>query len=319
MCWSAGLSNDAARLASESVAWTLGSATGRDTGLMDATAQKPFSHGLLDVGEGHVLFDEFRHRVVLFDQRASGRSTPHASTEAVDWSSIDMAHHISDIEQLRQHLGFERWMVVGLSWGSVLALTYAERHPESVLGIVVGAVSTGTRSDIDWLTIHAGRYFPADWEKFRSHVPTHLRDLRIVDAYYQLLMDRDRSVRDAAAAAWCRWEDAHVATHSGAVPNPRYEDEAFRLGFARQVTHCWRHDSWLEPGEIVGRAHRLDGIPGWLIQGRLDISGPLDGAWHIHRAWPGSHLVVIDDEGHGGNSMKTEIRRALIKLVSLTG
>ena len=317
---------------------------------MDANPQLPFIQGLLDVGDGHTLFyehggnvdgtpvvylhggpgsgctpsvrtlfDESRHHVVLFDQRASGRSTPHASTDAVDWTSIDMNHHIGDIEQLRQHLGVNRWIVVGQSWGSVLALTYAERHPERVLAVVVGAVSRGTRADIDWLTIHAGRYFPADWDEFRNHVPGHLRDLRLVDAYYQLLMDRDRSVNDAAAAAWCRWEDAHVATKPGGVPNRRYRDAAFRLGFARQVTHCWRHDSWLEPGEIVDQAHMLVGIPGWLIHGRLDISSPLDGAWQVHQAWLGSHLVVIEDEGHGGNSTMTEIRRALFNLASPAG
>lgn len=317
---------------------------------MDENTPQPFSQGLLDVGDGHVLFyeqvgnidgtpvvylhggpgsgcspgvrtlfDESLHHVVLFDQRAAGRSTPHASTDAVHWHSIDMAHHISDIEQLREHLGVDRWIVVGQSWGSVLALTYAQRHPERVMAVVVAAVSTGTRADIDWLTIHAGRYFPADWEAFRDHVPAHLRDLRIVDAYNKLLMDPNRSVSEAAALAWCRWEDAHVATVPGAAPNPRYLDADFRLAFARQVTHCWRNDSWLEPGEIVGRAHTLAGIPGWLIHGRLDISSPLDSAWHVHKAWPGSHLVVVEDEGHGGNSIKTEIRQALLALASQVG
>jgi proline iminopeptidase len=183
-----------------------------------------------------------------------------------------------------------------------------------VIAVVAGAVSTGTRAEIDWLTVHAGRFFPAEWEAFRDHVPDRYRGLRLVDAYNRLLMDPDPTVQHAAATAWCRWEDAHVATVPGAVPNPRYLDVGFRLGFARQVTHCWRHDSWLEPDEILRNAGRLAGIPGWLIHGRLDISSPLDAPWRINQAWPGSHLVVVDDEGHGGDTMMQTWRRVLADL-----
>ena len=312
---------------------------------MPAELPEPFDTGRLDVGDGHVLsyeqvgdrdgvpivylhggpgsgctpgaranFDAGRHRAVLFDQRASGSSTPHAADDGVHWGSIDMDHHVRDIEQLREHLGIDRWIVFGLSWGSVLGLTYAERHPQRVTAVVVAAVSTGTRADIDWLTIHAGRFFPAEWEQFRNHVPADLRNLRLVDAYNRLLMDPDSAVHDAAAAAWCRWEDSHVATVPGAVSNPRYLDARFRLGFARQVTHCWRHDSWLEPDEIVRNAVRLAAIPGWLIHGRLDVSGPLDAPWRIHQAWPGSHLIVMEGDGHGGEAMMHTWRRVLADL-----
>jgi proline iminopeptidase len=301
--------------------------------------------GQLDVGKGHVLyyeqvgapdgtpvvylhggpgsgctagarryFDPRRHRAVLFDQRAAGRSTPHASEDDVHWASIDMDHHVSDIERLRERLGFERWIVFGLSWGSVLGATYAERCPERVTALVLGAVSTGTADDIDWLTMHVGRFFPAEWRAFRDHVPVELRDRRVVDAYSTLLMDVDADVRAAAAVAWCRWEDAHVATTPGARPHPRYEDARFRLGFARQVTHCWRHNSWLADDEIVRRAPQLAGIPGWLIHGRLDLSSPLDAAWRIHQAWPGSRLVIVDDEGHGGETIAARCRRVLSEL-----
>ncbi|MCU1397269.1 MAG: pip [Acidimicrobiales bacterium] len=306
---------------------------------------EPFASGWLDVGDGHVLyheqvgnpdgtpvlylhggpgsgctissrrnFDPRRHRAVLFDQRGSGRSTPHAGEEGVHWASIDMDHHIADIELLRERLGIERWIVFGLSWGSVLGLTYAERHPDRCSAVVLAAVSTGTRADIDWLTVHAGRYFPAEWHQFRDHVPEDMRDLRLVDAYHRLLMDPDPAVRHAAAIAWCRWEDAHVATTPGASANPRYDDPSFRLGFARQVTHCWRNDSWLVGDEIVANAGSLRGIPGWLIHGRLDISSPLDGPWRINQAWPDSTLIIIDDEGHGGDTMTTRARRILADL-----
>lgn len=248
---------------------------------------------------------------MLFDQRASGNSTPYAADHGVHWGSIDMDHHVRDIEQLREHLGIDRWIVFGLSWGSVLGLTYAERYPQRVTAVVVAGVSTGTRADIDWLTVDAGRFFPAEWEQFRDHVPADLRDLRLVDAYHRLLMDPDPAVHDAAAVAWCKWEDSHVATVPGAVSNPRYLDARFRLGFARQVTHCWRHDSWLEPDEIVRKADRLAAIPGWLIHGRLDVSSPLDAPWRIHQAWPDSHLIVVEGDGHGGETMMHTWRRVL--------
>lgn len=135
-----------------------------------------------------------------------------------------------------------------------------------------------------------------------------------VAAYNTLLMDPDPDTRDAAAVAWCQWEDAHVATTLGARPNPRYEDPEFRLAFARQVTHCWRHNSWLGPDEIVRNAGRLAGVPGWLIHGRLDVSGPLDAPWRIHQAWPGSELIIVDDEGHGGDGMLLHWRRILASL-----
>ena len=329
------------------VCWLRGSSRGSDILLAVMTEQlpEPFATGLLDVGDGHVLyyeqvgvpegapilylhggpgtgctprarryFDLQRHRAVLFDQRAAGRSTPHASDDGVHWESIDMDHHLCDIELLRDHLGIERWVVFGISWGSVLGATYAEHHPERVVAVVLAAVSTGTAADIDWLTVHAGRFFPAEWHEFRDHIPTELRDMRLVDAYNTLLMDTDPAVAEAAAVAWCRWEDAHVATTRGAGPNPRYQDPTFRLGFARQVTHCWRHNSWLAPDEIVRNANRLAGIPGWLIHGRLDLSGPLDAPWRIHQAWPGSELIIVDEEGHGGDVMDTHWRRILANL-----
>jgi proline iminopeptidase len=313
---------------------------------MSVQPPEPFATGSLDVGDGHVLFyeqvgnpdgtpvvylhggpgsgctpgargnfDVRRHRAVLFDQRAAGRSTPHASDADVHWDSIDMDHHIGDIERLREHLGIQRWIVFGLSWGSVLGLTYAERHPGRVTAVVLAAVSTGTAADIDWLTVHAGRFFPAEWHDFCDHIPPRLRGMRIVDAYHSMLMDPDPAVHMAAAIAWCRWEDSHVATTPGATPNPRYDDARFRLGFARQVTHCWRNNSWLDDDEIIRNAGRLAGIPGWLIHGRLDVSSPLDAPWRINRAWPDSRLIVVDSDGHGGETMMAHWRRVLADLV----
>lgn len=309
---------------------------------------EPFDSGTLEVGSGHALyweqygtpqgvpvvylhggpgsgctpgirraFDPVLHRAVLFDQRAAGRSTPHASEDDVDWASIDMDHHLADIEALRAHLGIDRWIVFGVSWGSVLGATYAERHADRLLGVVLAAVSLGRAEDIDWLTVHAGRFFPAEWRAFHDHVPEPLRGQRLVDAYNTLLMDPDPTVRDAAASAWCDWESAHVATTPAlARRDPRYDDPRFRLGFARQVTHCWRHDSWLAADEIIANADRLASISGWLIQGRLDLSGPLDCAWLLHEAWPTSNLVIVNDEGHSGVSMFNHWTHALAELAS---
>ncbi|MFL6239153.1 MAG: prolyl aminopeptidase [Actinomycetes bacterium] len=311
-------------------------------------APEPFETASLDVGDGHVLyyeqfglrdgapvvylhggpgsgctpgarryFDPRRHRAVLFDQRAAGLSRPHASEEGVHWASIDMDHHVRDIERLREHLEIERWAVFGTSWGSVLGTTYAERHPQRVTAVVLAAVSTGTAADIDWLTVHVGRFYPAEWRDFHAHVPPELRHERLVDAYNKLLMDSDPAVREAAATAWCRWEEAHVGMgRSAGWANTRYADPAFRLGFARQVTHCWRHNSWLSPDELVREAGRLAGIPGYLIHGRRDLSSPLDAPWRIHQAWPDSQLIIVDEDGHGGENMSKHWCRALAELAS---
>jgi proline iminopeptidase len=302
-----------------------------------------YDTGRLDVGDGHELWyaqwgtptglpvlylhggpgtgtgpsiaadlDPKRHRLIMFDQRAAGRSTPHAAEPDVAWGAIDLDHHLADIERLRVRVGVESWVVHGYSWGSVLGLAYAERYVGRIAAVVVGAVSTGTRSDIEWLTVHSGRFFPEAWAAFREFVPPRLRDRRIVDAYADLLFDPDPTVHEAAALAWCRWESAHVAVLGGEPPlAPRYEDPRARLGFARQVVHCWSNDSWLDEDEIVANAGRLAGVPGWLVHGRLDVSGPLDSPWRIHQAWPASELIVVDDEGHGGDTMFATCRRIL--------
>lgn len=311
---------------------------------MDDGAFEPFDSGTLPVGEGHVLyyeqvgtpkgvpvvylhggpgsgctlsarrfFDPERHRAVLFDQRAAGRSSPHASEPSVHWDSIDMAHHLSDIEQLRSHLGIDRWAILGASWGAVLATTYAERHADRVVGVVLMSASTGTREDIEWITVDSGAFFPAEWEEFRDHVPAELQSLRLVDAYHALVMDPDPGVHGPAASTWCRWEDRHMAGPSG-EHNPRYDDPKFRLGFARQVTHHWRNDLWLDDDELVRRADRLARVPGWLVHGALDVSSPLRGPWRLHQAWPGSELIVLGDAGHGGAAMTHQVRDLIAPL-----
>lgn len=245
-------------------------------------------------------FDPEFWRVVLFDQRGAGRSTPHASAPGIDLSTNTTGHLLADIERLRTHLGIERWLVCGASWGSTLGIAYAERHPGRVTALVLSSVATTTPAEIDWITRGVGAFFPEAWERFRAGVPAVERDGSLVEAYHRLLMHPDPTVHEKAARDWCDWEQAIVAIHPGHRPHPRWADPAFRLGFARLVTHYWRHAAWIEDGALLRDIGRLEGIRGVLIHGRLDLGGPLAGPWRLQRAWPGSELVVVETAGHDG-------------------
>jgi len=286
---------------------------------------EPFEHGMLDVGEGHRLywevcgnpqgipavvlhggpgsgctpdvrrfFDSARYRVVLFDQRNAGRSTPHASDPETDLATNTTAHLIADMETLRTHLRIEHWLIFGSSWGTTLGLAYAQAHPQRVSAMVLSSVTTTRRSEIHWLYHEAGRYFPEDWARFRAGADGP----DLVEAYALRLNDPDASVREKAARDWCDWEDAVVSTVPGRRPSPRYADPHFRMGFARIVTHYFRNGAWLEEGALIRNAHKLAGIPGVLIHGRLDLGSPIDTAYALSKAWPGSELVVVHDAGH---------------------
>jgi proline iminopeptidase len=258
-------------------------------------------------------FDPAAYRVVLFDQRGCGRSTPHASDAAVGLATNTTDHLIADMERLRDLLGIESWLVAGGSWGSTLGLAYAEEVPERVSEMVLFSVGTTSHREVRWVTLDVARYFPEQWAQFREGVPLAERDGDLIAAYYRLLHDRDPAVREKAARDWCRWEDTHVAIRSDHRPDPRYDDPRFRMAFARLVTHYWHHAAFREDGVLMREASRLAGIPGVLIHGRLDLSSPLDIPWQLSRAWPGSELVVIDDAGHGAGqpAMRNAVLAAL--------
>ncbi|MEV7011448.1 prolyl aminopeptidase [Streptosporangium sp. NPDC051022] len=297
---------------------------------------EPYDSGMLDVGDGHLVhwetcgnpegkpalvlhggpgsgctpgwrryFDPRAYRIVLFDQRGCGRSTPSAGDPDADLSVNTTGHLLADIERLRRHLGVDRWLLFGGSWGSTLGLAYAQRHPERVSEIVLFSVVGTTRREVEWMTRDMGRVFPAEWARFRDGVPAGARDGDLAAAYADLLRDPDPAVRERAARDWCAWEDTHVATAGDHRPDPSYEDPAFRMVFARLVTHYWRHAAWLEDGALLRDAGKLAGIPGVLVHGRLDISGPPDFAWHLSRAWPDSTLILIDKAGHGTRHIDT--------------
>ena len=293
--------------------------------------------GLLDVGDGHLvhweaagnpkgkpavilhggpgsamssrgrrLFDPDRYLIVQFDQRQCGRSLPHAAEPVVDLSTNTTAHLIADIERLRRLVGVERWLLWGGSWGTTLALAYAETHPDRVSEMVLASVGGTSRTDVDWITRAMGRVFPEQWKRFRDAVPVADRDGNLAAAYARLLQSPEPAIHEPAAAAWCAWEDTHVATVPGYEPDPRYEDPRFRLCFARLVTHYWSNAAFLEDCALLRDAHRLAGIPVVMIHGQLDISSPLDTAWSLAGAIPGAELVVVRDEGHGGSTSTFE-------------
>jgi proline iminopeptidase len=244
-------------------------------------------------------FDPDRYLVIGFDQRGSGRSTP--------WAVDDLSHldrnttptMLEDIEALRRHLAVERWLLVGVSWGSTLALAYALAHPTRVSEVVLTAVTTGSRSEIDWITEGVGAVFPEAWSAFARDVPA---GERVVEHYARLLRDPDPAVRGAAADRWDSWESTHVSLSPGRQPAALHEDPRERRNFATLVTHYWANDCFLTGAtEILPRAGDLAGIPGVLIHGRRDVSGPAITPWRLHQAWPGSRLEIVESEGHGGS------------------
>jgi proline iminopeptidase len=300
---------------------------------------EPYQHGMLDVGDGNLVywetcgnpegkpalvvhggpgsgctarhrraFDPDRYRVVLFDQRGCGRSTPHASDPATDMRHNTTEHLIADMERLREHLGIDRWLLHGGSWGSTLILAYAERYPQRVSEIVIPAVTTTRRSEIDWLYRGVGRFFPEAWERFRRGVPEADRDGDLRAATGRFLEDPHPRVRERAANEWIAWEDAVISAEPHGKPNAysaRFDAPSLQA-FVRICAHYFSHGAWLEEGALLRDAGRLAGIPGVLVHGRLDMGGPLVTAWELARAWPDAELIVVEDSGHTGTELMRE-------------
>ncbi|MFI1934518.1 prolyl aminopeptidase [Streptomyces sp. NPDC020330] len=301
---------------------------------------EPYESGMLDVGDGnHVYweacgnpdgkpalvvhggpgsgcsprarryFDPDRYRVVLFDQRGCGRSTPHASDPATDMSHNTTAHLIADMERLREHLGITKWLLYGGSWGSTLILAYAEENPERVTEAVIPAVTTTRRSEIDWLYRGVGQLFPEAWDAFRTGVPETTDPSGLVAAYARRMESEDAAVRERATADWCAWEDAVVSMEATGGPPYSSRPDRAQQAFVRICAHYFAHGAWLEEGQLLAHAHRLTGIPGALIHGRFDLASPLITAWELDRAWPDAELTIIDNAGHTGG---TETRRTVL-------
>jgi len=305
---------------------------------------EPYDQGMLDVGDGNLVhwevcgnpagkpalvvhggpgsgctsrarqyFDPDLYRVVLFDQRNCGRSTPHASDPAADMRHNTTAHLIADMELLRERLGIGKWLLYGGSWGSTLILAYAEQYPERVSQIVIPAVTTTRRSEIDWLYRGAGQIFPEAFERFRAGVPEAEDPADLVAAYARRTESPDPGVRAKATADWCAWEDAVLSmeAHTGPAPYSGRPGRD-RLAFVRICAHYFSHAAWLEEGQLIRDAGRLAGIPGVLVHGRFDLGGPLGTAWELAGAWPDAELTVIEDAGHlGGPATSRAVLAAL--------
>lgn len=244
------------------------------------------------------LFDPDRWHIIAMDQRGSGRSRPHAGDDVAALRANTTAHLVRDIERLRIRLAIDRWHVYGSSWGTTLALAYALAHPEPVSGLILAAIATTTRQEIDFLYGGAGMFLPEAFEAFQAGAPEGTGGIGMAAAYGDRLTADDPAVQAAAAEAWCRWEAAVIAVDPRAEPNRRYEDPRFRLGFARVVTHYFRNLAWLDM-PILDRMDRIAHLPAVLINSRLDLSVPFVTAWNVHRAMPRSQLVAIPGSLHG--------------------
>ena len=285
---------------------------------------EPYDHGMLDVGDGHrvywelcgnpngkpvvflhggpgggctptqrQLFDPEKYRILLFDQRGCGRSTPYASLEAnTTW------HLVADIERLREMIGVDKWMVFGGSWGSTLALAYAETHPERVTELVLRGIFTLRRSELLWYYQEGASWiFPDKWEGFLAPIPEAERG-DLMAAYRRRLIDPDPAVQAKAARAWSLWEGETITLLHNQGYSDQFGDEHYAIAFARIENHYFVNEGWFEEGQLIRNAHRLKNIPGVIIQGRYDIATPPKSAWELHKAWPEAQFIMVPDAGH---------------------
>jgi proline iminopeptidase len=290
----------------------------------------PYASGLLDVGDGQQiyweecgnpagkpavflhggpgggclerdrqLFDPARYRIVLLDQRGCGRSRPHASA-GTDLGANTTWHLVADLERLREARGIERWLVFGGSWGSALALAYAEQHPDRTTELVVRGVFTLRRSELDfYYNGGAGQLFPERYAEFLAPLGGRGFTGDAIAAYQDLLFDPNPAVHQPAAMAWSGWEAMTVTLlEPSAELVARFSQADFTLAFARIENHYFVHGGWFSEGQLIADAHRLAGIPGVIVQGRYDVATPAVTAYELHLAWPQADLQLIPGAGH---------------------
>jgi proline iminopeptidase len=240
------------------------------------------------------FFDPARYRIVLFDQRGCGKSRPHASlVDNTTW------HLVSDIEALREHLGIERWLVFGGSWGSTLALAYAQRHPERVTELVLRGIFLLRAFELRWFYQEgAGWLFPDAWENYLAPIPEAERD-DMIAAYHRRLTSSDPALQRAAARAWSVWEASTSFLHHDSVHVAHAAEDDFSLAFARIECHYFVNGGFLDrETQLVDEVARIRHVPGVIVQGRYDVVCPVRSAWELHRAWPEADLRIVPDAGH---------------------
>ncbi|HET6622298.1 MAG TPA: prolyl aminopeptidase [Dongiaceae bacterium] len=286
---------------------------------------EPYASGHLDTGDGHQvywemcgnpegkpavflhggpgsgcspkhrrLFDPARYRVLLFDQRGCGRSKPHASLDNnTTW------HLVADMERLRALMKVEQWLVFGGSWGSTLALAYAETHPQRVSELVVRGIFTLRREELLWYYQNGASWlFPDLWEAFLAPIPESERG-DLMAAYRKRLIGPDRAEQLKAAKAWSVWEGSTITLRPNKDNTATHADDRFALAFSRIENHYFVHGGFFEADDQLLRdAHKLRRIPGVIIQGRYDVCTPAVTAWDLHRAWPEAEFHMVDDAGH---------------------
>lgn len=251
------------------------------------------------------FFDPAHYRIVIFDQRGAGRSTPLG--ELKDNSTPLL---IKDIEKLRQQLGIKQWLVFGGSWGSTLALAYGEAHPECCLGFILRGIFLCRPKEIDWFLYGLQTFFPEVWHEFASRLP--VEDRRdILTAYYRLLTHPDPDVHFPAAKAWSRYE----GSCSTLLPNPEvmnhFTDNTVALGLAKIEAHYFKHNIFLPENSLLDNIHTLHHLPGVIVQGRYDAVCPITSAYDLHLAWPQAEYIVVDGAGH--SAWEPGIRAELVK------
>lgn len=287
----------------------------------------PYHSGMLDVGDGHSvyfercgtpggkpavflhggpgggisakhrqLFDPTKYDVLLFDQRGCGRSTPHAGLEAnTTWDLV------ADMEQLRTMIGVERWLVFGGSWGSTLALAYAQTHPERVSELILRGIFTLRTSELDWYyQFGASEVFPDKWAAFEAPIPVAERD-DMRGAYRKRLTGDDPAAQIEAAKAWALWEGETITLLPDSATSSGFRDAHFALAFARIENHFFVNNGWLDEGQLIRDAGILTGIPGTIVQGRYDIVCPARTAYDLHRAWSEADFHLVEGAGHAWN------------------
>ena len=291
---------------------------------------EPFNSGMLDVGDGHSIYYEesgnpkgkpvvFLHggpgggsspfmrrffhpekyRIILFDQRGCGKSTPHVSAPEIDMTSNTTWHLVADMEQLRAHLGIERWQVAGGSWGSTLALAYAQTHTERVTELILRGIFTLRHSEIQWFYQDgASHLFPDVWRDYLAPIPEDERG-NLVAAYSRRLFDPDLLIHTPAAVAWTVWETSTVRLFPDkAAIAAAWRDERAAIAFARIENHYFSHGGWFDEGQLLRDAPKLREIPTVIVQGRYDACTPMRTAWQLNQALPEAQFVLVPDAGH---------------------
>lgn len=258
------------------------------------------------------FFDPERYRIILMDQRGCGRSTPHASAPDADLRHNTTWHLVADIDLLRRNLGIDRWQVFGGSWGSALALAYAQTHPEAVTEIVLRGIFTLRRHELEWFYEGgAGAVFPDLWADFIAPIPV-LERSRMIEAYHRRLFDPDPAVHRPAGLAWTRWEASTLTLRPDPELVAAMTDPDTAVAFARIENHYFVHEGWFREGQLIENARILRGIPAVIVQGRYDVCTPMMTAWDLHRAWPEADFVVVSDAGHAASEpgIATALRAA---------